>query len=374
MRVERQLWFWLAALVVVVFVIAELKDILLPFVAGIVAAYFLNPLADRLQAAGMKRALAAILIVGVAAVLVALALVLLVPVLVEQVRQLVTALPAETERLKAFVERYGREWLGASFPSVQTALDKALAEQSQNWTATLAAIVASVWSRGLALVNFASLLLITPVVVFYLLVDWHPMLERIDHTLPRDHAPTIRRLAGEINAAVAAFIRGQGAICLVLGIYYAIGLSWAGIQYGLLVGLTTGLLTFVPIVGWLVGLVTAASLAIVQAWPDLTPLLKVSGVLISGMAIDTAFLSPRFVGQKVGLHPVWLIFALFVFSYLFGLVGTLIAVPLAAAMAVLVRFAVQVYLDSSVYKGSDAAPAAGDRPRDMPKDMRKDTP
>jgi predicted PurR-regulated permease PerM len=113
-----------------------------------------------------------------------------------------------------------------------------------------------------------------------------------------------------------------------------------------------------------VGFVTAATLAIVQSWPDLTPLLKVSGVLISGMAIDTAFLSPRFVGQKVGLHPVWLIFALFVFSYLFGLVGTLIAVPLAAATAVLVRFAVQVYLDSSVYKGSDAAPAATEKPKE----------
>jgi predicted PurR-regulated permease PerM len=361
MRAEKQLWFWLAALVVVVFAMALLKDILLPFVAAIVVAYFLNPLADRMQAYGVKRAWAAILIVGVAAVLVALALVLLVPVLVEQVRQLVTALPAETERFKAFIERYGREWLGPTFPSFQTALDKALAEQSQNWAATFAAIMASVWSRGLALVNFVSLLLITPVVVFYLLVDWHPMLARIDEALPRDYAPTIRRLAGEINDAVAAFIRGQGAICLVLGIYYAIGLSWAGIDYGLLVGLTTGLLAFIPIIGWLLGLIVAASLAIVQAWPDLTPLLKVTGVLVSGIAIDAAFLSPRFVGQKVGLHPVWLIFALFVFSYLFGLVGTLVAVPLAAAVAVLVRFAVQVYLDSSVYKGSDAAPGAKDK-------------
>jgi predicted PurR-regulated permease PerM len=369
MRAEKQIWFWLAALVLVVLAIALLKDILLPFVAGVVGAYFLNPLADRLQAYGLNRALAAILIVGVAAVLLALALVLLVPILVEQVRQLVTALPAETERFKAFIERYGREWLGPSFPSFQTAIDKALAEQSQNWGTMLAAIVASVWSRGLALVNFVSLLLITPIVVFYLLVDWHPMLARIDQALPRDHASTIRRLAAEINDAVAAFIRGQGAICLVLGIYYAIGLSWAGIEYGLLVGLSTGLLAFIPIIGWLLGFITAATLAIVQFWPDLVPLVKVAAVLISGMAIDTAFLSPRFVGQKVGLHPVWLIFALFVFSYLFGLVGTLIAVPLAAAAAVLVRFAVQVYLDSSVYKGSDVAPATLDKARGLPKDM-----
>jgi predicted PurR-regulated permease PerM len=359
MRIEKQLWFWLGALVVLVLAIAALKDILLPFVAAIVGAYFLSPLADRLQARGLPRALAAVVIVGVAAVLVALALVILVPILVEQVRQLVTALPEETERFKALIERYGREWLGPGFPSFQTALDKAIADQSQNWAATVAAIMASVWSRGLALVNFASLLLITPVVVFYLLVDWHPMLERLDDALPRDHAATIRRLASEINAAVAAFIRGQGTICLVLGLYYAAGLSWAGVPYGLLVGLTTGLLAFVPIIGWVVGLVTAASLAMVQSWPDLGPLIKAVAVLVSGIAIDTAFLSPRFVGQKVGLHPVWLIFALFVFSYLFGFVGTLVAVPLAAAIGVLVRFAVQLYLDSAVYKGSDGAPAAG---------------
>ena len=359
MRVERQLWFWVAALVVLVLAIALLRDILLPFVTAIVVAYFLNPIADRLQVYGLNRTWAAILIVGVVAVLVALALILLVPVLVEQVRQLVTALPGETERFKAFAERFGRDWLGPSFPSFQTTLDRALADLSQNWAGMAGVVMASVWSRGLALVNFVSLLLITPVVVFYLLVDWHPMLARLDDALPRDHAPTIRRLAAGINDAVAAFIRGQGTICLMLGIFYAIGLSWAGIDYGLLVGLTTGLFAFVPIVGWVLGLIFASGLAIVQFWPDPAPLLKAVAVLAGGIAIDTAFLSPRFVGQKVGLHPVWMIFALFVFSYLFGLVGTLVAVPLAAAISVLVRFAVQSYLESSVYKGSAATDGGG---------------
>jgi len=359
MRFERQLWFWGAALVVLIIAIALLRDILLPFVAAIVVAYFLNPIADWLQAQGLNRAVAAILIVGVVAVLVAFALVLLVPVLADQVRQMVTALPGETERFKAFAERFGRDWLGPSFPSFQSALDRMLADLSQNWAGLAGAVMASVWSRGLALVNFVSLVLITPVVAFYLLVDWHPMLARLDDALPRDHAPTIRRLAAGINDAVAAFIRGQGTICLVLGLFYAIGLSWAGIDYGLLVGLTTGLLAFIPIVGWLLGLIFASALAIVQYWPDYTPLLKAIGVLVSGIAIDTAFLSPRFVGQKVGLHPVWMIFSLFVFSYLFGLVGTLVAVPLAAAIGVLVRFAARLYLDSSVYKGKSGGKIGG---------------
>jgi len=352
MRIERQLLFWLAALALLVAAIALLKEILLPFVTAIVIAYFLNPIADRFEAHGVGRVMAATMIVGLVAMLLALAVTLLGPLLIDQVRQLIAALPSDLERLRAALEGFARSWLGPNFPAFKASLDSSVASVSQNWTGTLAALVASMWSRGLALVNFLSLLLITPVVTFYLLVDWHPMLERVDATLPRDYAPTIRRLAGDINSAIAAFIRGQGAICLILGMLYAAGLSWAGIEYGLLVGLTTGLFAFIPVIGWLVGLLVSSGLAIVQFWPQLTPLIKVVGVLAAGIAIDTALLSPRLVGKKVGLHPVWLIFALFVFSYLFGLVGTLVAVPLAAAIAVLARFAVQVYLDSSFYKGS----------------------
>jgi predicted PurR-regulated permease PerM len=354
MRIEKQLWFWLAALALLVGAIALLKGILLPFVAAMVIAYFLSPVADRLQAIGVNRVLSALIIVGVVAVLIVLALVLLVPILVDQVRQLVGALPDEMKRLRLFVEELGRAWLGPGFPAFQGAVERVSTDVSQNWTGFAGTVMASIWNRGLALLNVASLLLITPVVVFYLLIDWHPMLERIDNALPRDHAPTIRRLAGEINDAVAAFIRGQGAICLMLGVFYGLGLSWVGLDYGLLIGLTTGLLAFIPVVGWLLGLICASSLAVVQFWPELTPLAKVVGVLVAGIAIDAAFLSPRFVGGKIGLHPVWLIFALFVFSYLFGLVGTLVAVPLAAAIGVLARFAVHVYLGSSVYKGASA--------------------
>ena len=367
MRVEKQLWFWLTALALFIGTIALLKDILLPFVAAVVIAYFLSPLADRLQALGFNRILAAVLIIGVATVLVVLALVLLVPVLTEQLRQLATSLPEVTQRARQSVEEIARGWLGSNFPAFQGALDRMNNEISQNWTAFAGAVMASIWNSGVALVNFVSLVLITPIVVFYLLIDWHPMVERIDRALPRDHAPTIRRLAHDVNAAVAAFIRGQGAICLMLGIFYGVGLSWAGLNYGLLIGLTTGLLAFIPVVGWVLGLICASTLAIVQFWPELTPLAKVVGVLVAGIAIDTAFLSPRFVGGKIGLHPVWLIFALFVFSYLFGLVGTLVAVPLAAAIGVLVRFAIDVYLGSSVYQGttntqSDPLPARGDYP------------
>ena len=352
MRVEKQLWFWLSALILVVAAVALLKEILLPFVVALVVAYFLNPMADRLQNRGLSRLLSAAVIAGVVAVVVVLALVVLVPLLFQQARQLVNVLPDEIQRFRVFAELSARKWFGPGHPPLQIAIERLSGEVSQNWTAYASGLLTSVWSRGVALVNVLALFVITPVVVFYLLVDWHPMLARIDQAIPRDHVATVRRLAGEVNDAVAAFIRGQGAICLMLGVFYAVGLSWAGLNYGLLIGFMTGFLAFVPVVGWLLGLAITSAVAIAQFWPDLIPLAKAVGVLVAGIAVDTAFLSPRFVGRRIRLHPVWVIFALFVFSYLFGLVGTLIAVPLAAAFAVLARFAIEVYLTSSVYQGA----------------------
>ena len=352
MRVEKHLLFWLTALAALIGIMALLREIIFPFVAAAVIAYFLSPIADRLERIGLNRAVSAIAILSVGTLLVAMALVLLVPALIDQARQLVAAMPGEMQRLRQVLEELAGAWLGPNTPAVQEAFDRMMSEVSKNWTNFAGTVLVSIWSRGLALVNLVALLLITPVVVFYLLLDWNRMLERIDAALPRDYAPTIRRLAGEINDAVSAFIRGQGAICLMLGMFYALGLTWVGINYGLLIGLTTGLLAFIPIVGWVLGLLCASGVALVQFWPDPTPLAKVVGVMVAGIAVDTAILSPRFVGQKVGLHPVWLIFALFVFSYLLGLVGTLVAVPLAAAIAVLVRFAIDAYLHSSVYKGA----------------------
>src|SRR5690606_21314064 len=187
-------------------------------------------------------------------------------------------LPGELERLRKTIEASARERLGSRFTDFQIWLDSAAAELSRNWASVVGMLAQSVWAQGRALVSFASLLLITPVVVVYSLVDWHPMLDKIDGWLPRDHAPTIRRLALEINAAVAAFIRGQGLVCLVLGSLYAVGLTWAEIPYGLVIGLGAGLLSFVPFVGFAVGLTTALVVSLVEYWPETLPILKVLAV------------------------------------------------------------------------------------------------
>ncbi len=351
MRIERQLLFWLGAGLVLLAIIALLSPVLLPFVAGIVIAYFLNPVADRLQRMGCGRMLSAVLIVFSVGVLVAVAAVLLVPFVASQLRQLAETMPVDLAKLETSVNLWLMQNLGDRFPVVVNGLERALAELSQSWTASVGAIAKAIWNQGLAIVNFLSLLLITPVVVFYLLVDWHPMLQKVDGWLPREHAGTIRRLATEINEAVSAFIRGQGTICFILGAFYAGALMLIGLPYGVLIGLVTGALTFVPIVGWALGFIIAAGTAVAHAWPSFGMLAQVAIVFGAGMAIDSAVLSPKIVGQRIGLHPVWLIFSLMVFSYLFGFVGMLVAVPVAAAVAVVVRFGLEIYLGSRVYTG-----------------------
>lgn len=357
-RSEQHVMFWGVVLALVVLTLVLFREILLPFVVAMAIAYFLNPLADWLERRGFGRGIAAALLVGAAAIGCITFLVLVGPIVANQAKQLAVSLPSDIDRLRTIVEGWARERLGAHFPAAQAALERALADLQSGWASSAGAIAGAVLTRGMALVNLVSLLLITPLVVFYLLVDWHRMMARVAAWLPRDHAQTIADLANDINAAISAFVRGQGAICLFLGMFYAIGLSFAGLNYGLVVGLATGLLAFIPFAGWLIGLLTALGLAVAQFGMEIVPLATVVGVMVAGMALDTAVLSPRFVGERIGLHPVWLIFALFAFSYLFGFVGTLVAVPLAAACGVIMRHALKAYLASDVYLGDGARAAS----------------
>ncbi len=355
MKTERQVLFWLAALTVTAVLIAMLREVLLPFIVGMILAYALNPVAEALVRAGLPRTAASAAVVALIVLTFAMVAWFLVPPLVAQIQGLVETLPAGLERLRGAVEAIAKERLGDSFAQFKAGIDKSVAGLQIDWSAIVPAVLASLWARGLAVVNFVSLLLITPLVVFYLLVDWHPMLARIDEWLPRRRAGTVRRLAGEIDAAISAFIRGQGLVCLILATFYAIALSWVGLRYGLLIGVATGLLAFVPFAGWALGFIAATAMMLAQSWPDLVPVYTVAGIFVTGMVLDSALLAPRIVGQRVGLHPLWLILALFVFGYLMGFVGMLVAGPLAAAFAVLVRYGLVVYLGSEVYQSAQAA-------------------
>lgn len=345
---ERQIVFWLVAAGLLLIGLALLNDILLPFVAGIILAYALNPIVDGLEKRGLGRGIASLGVVSFLIVAVLLLVVLIVPLLVRQAQELAAVLPQTLERLRGFIDSVGASQIASG--------EKASDAVRENWQSLAAWLASSLWSGGLAVVNFLALVVVTPVVVFYLLVDWHTMLKKIDSWLPRDHAPTIRRLASEMDASVSAFVRGQGAVCLIMAAFYAVGLTLTGLDYGLLIGLMSGFITFIPYAGAGLGLITSATVAIMQFWPELLPIALVIGVFLGGQALEGLFLTPYIMGTSIGLHPVWVLFALFVFGYLFGFVGALIAVPLAAATSVLIRFALDSYLGSSVYKGRDASP------------------
>ncbi len=357
-RAERQVLFWLSVGLVFSIAVLLLSEVLLPFVAGLVIAYALNPLAARLTAFGLPRIAAALFVVALVVTVFILAMVFLVPLIVAQAQQLIATLPDEFERLRVVLEDWARANFGSNFADFKSGFDQGIAELSKNWASIAGIVAQSVWAQGRALIDIVALILIAPLVAFYVLVDWDGMMRLLKSWLPRDHEHTLLELIGDIDQRIAAFIRGQGLVCLILGFYYVVALSLAGLKYGLLVGIMTGVMTFVPFVGWALGLITSTVLAVVQSWPDITLLLSVLAIFAGAQALDVGVLSPNIVGSKIGLHPVWLIFALMVFSYLFGTVGVLVAVPMAAATGVLVRFALKVYLGSGFYRGANARAVA----------------
>jgi predicted PurR-regulated permease PerM len=224
-----------------------------------------------------------------------------------------------------------------------------LVTQGVGWLTTF---LKSLWSGGRALISLFSLIVVTPVVAFYLLYDWHKMLVSVDNAVPVNQRATVRRLARECDAAISGFVRGQSAVCLILGTFYAVALTIAGLNFGLLIGLLAGLITFVPYVGSLTGLILALGVAVAQFWPNWGSVVMVLGIFLVGQFAEGNILSPKLVGERVGLHPVWVIFALLAFGYLFGFVGLLVAVPLAATIGVLARFALERYRESSLYTGA----------------------
>ena len=344
----RHLTFWVATFLVLVALLWLLHDILLPFVAGIALAYVLAPVADRGERLGINRTVAALLIVGVFVVSLISLILLLVPLLLQQGTALISHIPGYVKRVRELVVDLNLpwlNWLGAT-DSGTTLSD--LVGQLATW---LLSFSYSLWTGGKALVSFASVLIVMPVVTFYLIRDWHPMIDRVDSWIPVRQRDTVRQLAREIDAAIGGFLRGQFGVCLFLGCYYAVGLMLAGLEFGLLIGLIAGVITFVPYIGSMTGLMIAASVAIAQFWPDWKRITLVIAIFLVGQFIEGNIVSPKFVGERVGLHPVWLIFAMFAFGYLFGFVGLLIAVPLGAAIAVLLRFGLRQYFASPIYTG-----------------------
>ncbi|MBB3978839.1 putative PurR-regulated permease PerM [Rhizobium azooxidifex] len=353
---KRQVIFWLLALAAVVVFLMVFSSILLPFVAGMALAYFLDPVADRLERFGLSRTMATVVILIAFVIIFALSLMIIIPLLATQASDFLSKLPQYITQLQSLVTSFNPEilppWINSQMGTIKEGFGSVLAEGA----GLLGTVFKQIWNSGLALVDIASLLVVTPVVAFYLLLDWDRMIAKVDSWIPREHVATVRELATEMNTAIAGFVRGQGSICIILGLYYGVGLTGVGLNFGLLIGLFAGLISFIPYVGSMVGLVLSVGVAIVQFWPDYLWIGAVLAIFFSGQFIEGNILQPKLVGSQVGLHPVWLMFALFAFGALFGFVGLLVAVPASAAIGVLVRFGLRRYLDSDLYHGQGSPP------------------
>lgn len=344
--VRQQAIYWGAATVVFLAVLWFLGDVILPFIVGGAIAYFLDPIADWFERMGLSRtaATAFISILVLAGFLVAALLV--IPLMIEQLLALINIAPDLATKLQGF--------LSERFPSLQD--PESTLRQSLNSLATLiqskgGELANQVLASAISVINALVFIVVVPVVAVYMLLDWDKMIARIDAWMPRDHVETVRTLGREVDAVLSSFVRGQLAVCAILGTFYAIGLMLVGLQFGLVVGAIAGLLTFIPYVGSLVGGTLSIGLALFQFWGEPQWIVAVAVIFVAGQTVEGNFLTPKLVGGSVGLHPVWLLFALSAFGTLFGFVGLLVAVPITAMLGVLIRFAISHYMDGRLYRG-----------------------
>jgi predicted PurR-regulated permease PerM len=352
MNFTRPIVFWTAMLASVVAAVVLLRGALLPFVAGGVLAYLLNPVVGRIERLGMNRLLATLGIMAIVVMAATVLMVLAVPTIVRELSYFIESLPSYLRRLQTLTSDPGRPWLSKIVGEGLEEAERSFGEITSlaaNW---FGAFLHSIWSGGQALISIASLAVVAPIVACYLIFDWNRMIGAIDHWVPPVYRRTIRTLASEIDHTIRGFVRGQSSLCLALAAFYALALSLIGLKHGVLIGVASGLLSFIPYLGSLTGLVIATCVAIAQFWPNWTLVFLVLAVFFVGQSLADYVLAPYLVGRKVHLNPVWMMFALFAFGYLFGFVGLLIAGPLAAAIGVLVRFALRQYYASPLYAAS----------------------
>lgn len=358
---EGRLIFWLIALAIFVGLLWLLRGILLPFVAGMAIAYFLDPLADRLERYGFSRTLATVTITLTFFLVVLIVVLLLAPVIGDQITGFAQRVPGYVQQLMHRGEPLWRTVKTYLSPRDIEKLRSAAGDYAGTVAGWLGTVFERLVSESLVVANLLSLIFVTPVVTFYFLLDWHRVTALIEKLMPRQHAGVINRELAQIDSILSGFVRGQALVCLSLALFYGIGLTLVGLDLGLVVGLVSGILSFAPFLGTVSGLVVGIALGFAQSSSWTLPAM-VAGVFLVGNLLEGNLLAPRLVGSKIGLHPVWVIFALLAGGALFGFLGLLLAVPTAAVIGVLARFAVGHYLASPLYSGDAPLPGVGNPP------------
>ncbi len=347
-----------AALLLLVYLVS---GILLPFIVGMAAAYALDPLADWLERRGLGRGIATLLITGLFFASLALLVLVLLPVAVEQAVGLGAKLPGYFDELRVrilhLIERLERQNVVEG--GQVEGLASSFAERALSYVGTA---LSNVVQSSLVVLNLVSLVFITPIVTYYLLRDWDRMVAAVRSVVPARYRPPARRLARETDQVLAGFLRGQGMVCAFLALFYGLGLVLVGLDYGAFIGFLTGLFSFIPYVGMFMGVAVGMTVAVFQ-FGAVLPVALVAAVFALGQFIEGNFLTPRVVGSRIRLHEVWVIFAVLAGTALFGLVGTFLATPVAAVIAVVVRFAVERWQRSDFFREASDLPVAPPPPR-----------
>ncbi|HEX8989511.1 MAG TPA: AI-2E family transporter [Rhodocyclaceae bacterium] len=341
---------WIGAGLLLLWLLAQLGPILAPFFLAAILAYICNPLVDRWQKLGLPRVAGVILVLLLIGAILAALVLILVPLLIDEARIVAESLPQLSATINDKLVPWLHQHYGVRIRLDAAFLQRMLASAPDSWSSLADKLLQSVKIGGLALFGIATTVLLTPVAMFYLLVDWHPIVERVENAIPRAwHAKAVTMLA-DVDAVLSQFLRGQLLVMAILAVYYSLALLLAGLPSAVSVGMLTGLLIFVPYVGFATGLILALAVAALQ-FQGFEPILAVLVVYGIGQALEGFFLTPYLVGERIGLHPLAVIFALLAFGQLFGFVGVLIALPASAALLVGLREVRRLYLASSFYRG-----------------------
>ena len=352
MKLYQEIGIWFLVLFIASLFFISISDILFPFIAGAIIAYFFDPLVDKLEKNGFSRALGSFLIlIFCFFILIAFSFILM-PSLHVQIIDLIKVFPKLLSVFHDNVQPFFDEFKADISPETLTQLKLSMGQVASKSIKWISQLVLNLWSGGLVLFNIISLLLVTPIVTFYLLRDWDYIIAKIFSWLPRKRSSDITSLIDEIDKTIAAFVRGQALVCATLAVFYAVGLTVIDLKSGLLVGIGAGFISFIPYLGATVGLLIGLSLALFQ-FSEIIPIVIVASIFIFGQGLESYFLTPKLVGDRVGLHPVWIMFGILVGGNLFGLVGVLIAVPVAAVIGVITRRCVSQYLSSNIYLGTN---------------------
>ncbi|MFN5352291.1 MAG: AI-2E family transporter [Alphaproteobacteria bacterium] len=350
--------FWLAVFAIFLLFFYSVAEILFPFVVGIFFSYLLNPLVNRLEKNNIKRVTASALITSFLTLLILIGVILIIPSIFEQLVALLRDVPAYVEKVRNIATPSIQKFLNEIkiFNSADKPIDakEKLSSLVNNYSGDLVYFMGNLLNKiifsGTSILNFLSLLFVTPIVTFYVMKDWPSFVTNIKSLIPRKYLAVTLDLSKEVENNLSGFLRGQSNVCLILAFYYAVTLTLHGLQYGLLVGLLTGLFSFIPYVGFAIGLILALIISIFQ-FGDFVQIAITAGIFVFAQIIESYYLTPKLIGKKVGLHPVWIIFAVFAGGVMFGFTGILIALPLATVISVLVRFTIRQYKEGNFYLG-----------------------